>query len=135
MGTIYRRLSDGYSFSDATQYRGWIKGRGPSLGIVPSGGGYAGCLGVARAQGNSLPISIAGRVCINFFFISNQAMSETPEQIIEADPATIDDVEEDDCASSGSGSTMTLMSAARSHVYENGRRFHGWREVRTHRLL
>lgn len=62
-------------------------------------------------------------------------MSETPDQTIEVDPATIDDVvEEDDCASAGSGSTMTLMSAARSHVYENGRRFHGWREVRTNLL-
>lgn len=62
-------------------------------------------------------------------------MSDTPDQIIEADSAIIDDVEEDDCASSRSGSTMTLMSAARAHVYENGRRFHGWREVLMHHLV
>lgn len=57
------------------------------------------------------------------------------DQTIEVDPATIDDVKDDfdgDSGSgyTGSGSTMTLMSAARAHVYENGRRFHGWREVR-----
>lgn len=55
-------------------------------------------------------------------------------QTIEVDPATLDAEDEDDGYGSGSGyagsgSTMTLLSAARAHVYENGRRFHGWCEV------
>lgn len=61
-------------------------------------------------------------------------MSEILDPTIEVDLTTVDEVGEedyDDGGSSGSGSTMTLMSAARAHVYENGRRFHGWREVRT----
>lgn len=59
--------------------------------------------------------------------------SNMSDQTIEVDPVTLEDDYGDDSGSgyTGSGSTMTLMSAAKVYVYENGRRFHGWREVRT----
>lgn len=55
-------------------------------------------------------------------------MSEILANTIEVDLVTIDD-DYEDYGSTSSGSTMTLMSAAKAYVFENGRRFHGWREV------
>lgn len=73
---------------------------------------------------------------LGHYKILNSNMSEIKDQTIEVDPTIIEDVEDDYddddddvSGSASSGSTMTLMSAARIHVFENGRRFHGWREV------
>lgn len=73
---------------------------------------------------------------LGHYRILNSNMSEIKDQTIEVDPTIIEDVEDDHddddgSGSASSGSTMTLMSAARIHVFENGRRFHGWREVCT----
>lgn len=58
-------------------------------------------------------------------------MSEVPEQFIEVDPtAEGENSEFSDYESGNFGSdTTSLISAAKNHVFENGRRFHGWREV------
>ena len=57
--------------------------------------------------------------------------SRNEQPVLEADPNINDDFEYASDYGSGRESDLTsLVTAAKNHVFENGRRYHGYKEVR-----
>lgn len=60
------------------------------------------------------------------FVHATPTITRMSRTIIEVDPTLAEDKYDDACQSD----TTSLASSVLNYVYENGRRFHGWREVR-----
>ncbi|KAL7267464.1 hypothetical protein RUND412_009951 [Rhizina undulata] len=52
----------------------------------------------------------------------------TAGNVLEADPNLSDDVHNSDYSSGTESDTTSLISAAKNHTFENGRRYHGYKE-------
>ncbi|KAL7272619.1 hypothetical protein RUND412_004565 [Rhizina undulata] len=55
-------------------------------------------------------------------------VSENPEPVLEADPDYGSGGSDSDYSSGLESDTTSLISAAKNHVFENGRRYHGYKE-------